>query len=105
MNITFKCKAKGCSPGQWSGSLQLIRSGEVYEANIIARGSFFHAIIGRHESGNFICIPNWNVGTELAALSDTFWNEERLRMYSHMKKVDACSVCAALAALSEYIKE
>lgn len=48
-----------------------------------------------------ICIPNWDIGTELAALSDTFWNEERLRNYSKMKKVDACTVVTALKILAD----
>lgn len=46
-------------------------------------------------------IPNWDIGTELASLSDTFWNEERLRNYTRMRKVDACTVVTALKILAD----
>lgn len=99
--ITYLCKGKGCSPHQWEGRLEIIRSGNPCEAEIDARGSHFHMIVGKHAYGNYICIPNWDIGTELAALSDTFWNEERLRNYSKMKKVDACTVVTTLKLLAD----
>ena len=99
--ITYLCTGKGCSPYQWEGRLEIIRSGNPCEAEIDARGSHFHMIVGKHAYGNYICIPNWDIGTELAALSDTFWNEERLRNYSKMKKVDACTVVTALKLLAD----
>lgn len=88
-------------PHQWEGTLEIIKSGDPCEAELDARGSHFHLIVGKHAYGNYICIPNWDIGTELAALSDTFWNEERLRNYSKMKKVDACTVVTALKILAD----
>lgn len=99
--ITFSCKRKGCSPSQWEGTLEIIKSGDPCEAELNARGSHFHLIVGRHGYGNYICIPNWDIGTELASLSDTFWNEERLRNYTKMRKVDACTVVTALKILAD----
>lgn len=99
--ITFSCSGKGCSPDKWEGKLEVIKSGNPCEAEICARGSHFHLIVGKHAYGNYICIPNWNIGTELAALSDTFWNEERLRNHGRMRKVDACTIVTALKILSD----
>lgn len=97
--ITFTCKERESIPGQWDGTLRILRAGNPCEAEISARGSRFHLIVGKHAYGNYVCIPNWNVGTELSRLSDTFWNRERLREYSQMKEVDICTVVTALAVL------
>ena len=85
--ITFTCKGKGCSPRQWEGSLEILKRGNPCEAELCARG---------------MCIPNWDVGTELSSLTDLFWNEERLRHYSRMKKADACTIVLALKVLAEH---
>lgn len=103
MKITFECQAKGCSPGKWSGTLELIKIGNPCEAEVSARGSCSHLIAGKHAYGNYICIPNWDIGTELASLSDNFWNEEQLRNHSSLKKADTCTVVTALNVLADYI--
>lgn len=102
MNLTFSCKAKGCSPNHWDGNIRILKQGDPCEAEISARGSCFHLIVGRHAYGNYLCIPNWNIGTELSSLTDSFWNEERLRNYCRLKKADACTVVSALNVLSGY---
>ena len=99
--ITFTCEGKGCSPHRWEGELEILKTGNPCESWLYARGSSFHLIVGRHAHGNDICIPNWDVGTELSSLTDKFWNWERLRQYSRMKKVDACSIVSALEMLAE----
>lgn len=33
-------------------------------------GNLFHVIVGRHHYGNYICIPNHNIGCELSDYSD-----------------------------------
>lgn len=65
--ITFTCKGKGCSTRQWEGSLEILKRGNPCEAELCARGSRFHLIVGRHSYGNYLCIPNWDVGTELSS--------------------------------------
>ena len=50
-----------------------------------------------------MCLPNWNIGSEMAAMRDNFWNWERLK-HAGMKSVDAYSVADALVALSKYIE-
>ena len=87
--ITFTCIGKGCSPRQWEGSLEILKRGNPCEAELCARGSRFHLIV-------------WDVGTELSSLTDLFWNEERLRHYSHVKKADACTIVSALKVLAEH---
>ncbi len=85
---------------KWPGELRLIQGdGKNYEVEITGRGSYFHAIIGRHHYGNFICIPNHDVGCELSDYSDVFWNRERLS--GQLKKADAVTIAYALSHLKE----
>lgn len=103
MGITFQARLSAASKTPWTGEILPIRlDWEPYEAEVSARGSYFHLIVGRHAHGNYICIPNWDIGTELASLSDSFWNLERLSR-TKLKKVDACSVAYALVELSKYV--
>lgn len=82
----------------WTGKLTLLRKlpGQ-YEAEISGRGTYFHILAGRHKYGNYLCIPNHDIGCELSDFSDIFWNEERLR--GLMRKVDAVTVATALVHL------
>ena len=100
--ITFTCKGKGGSPRQWEGSLEILIKGNPCEAELCARGSGIHLIVGRHSYGNDLCIPNRDVGIELSSLTNAFWNEECLRHYSRMKKADVCTIVSGLKALAEY---
>lgn len=103
MSITFQAKLPETARSPWIGEIIPIQlRNEPYEVEVSARGSYFHLLIGHHAYGNFICIPNWDVGTELVSLSDSFWNLERLNR-TKLKKVDACSVAYALLELSKYI--
>ncbi len=83
---------------RWAGELTLLgRVPGQYEAEISGRGTYFHILAGRHKYGNYLCIPNHDVGCELSDFSDIFWNEERLR--SLMRKVDAVTVATGLSHL------
>ena len=85
---------------QWKGELRLLKSGaSFYEAEITGRGTYFHIIAGRHLYGNYICIPNHNVGSELSEFEDLFWNTERLS--GLMRKVDAVTVASGLCHLEK----
>ncbi len=88
----------GCRRETWMGELQLLRctSGQ-YEAEINGRGTYFHILAGRHKYGNYLCIPNHDVGCELSDFSDIFWNEERIG--SLIRRVDAVTVATGLAHL------
>ena len=85
---------------EWSAELKLLRrDNHSCEIEIAGRGTYFHAIVGNHRYGNYICIPNHSVGCELSSYTDVFWNRERLEQY--LKKVDATTVAYALSHLPE----
>ena len=103
MSIIFQARLSADSKKLWIGEIVPIQlEQEPYEVEVTARGGYFHLLVGHHAYGNYICIPNWDVGTELASLSDSFWNLERLSS-TKLKKVDACSIAYALLELSKYI--
>ena len=84
----------------WSGNICLLYQDScTYEAEINGRGTYFDVITGRHRYGNYICIPNRDIGCELSDYSDIFWNQERLSQ--HLKKVDAVTVAYVLVHLKK----
>ncbi|MCI6043276.1 hypothetical protein MR857_08065 [bacterium] len=88
----------GSRKEQWTGKLTLLQKRPgLYEAEISGRGTYFHVLTGRHKYGNYLCIPNHDIGCELSDFSDIFWNEERLR--SLMRTVDAVTVATGLVHL------
>lgn len=105
MELDYTCiGTPEMNPLRWSGHIRLLQTAEPYELEVTARDSYFHILCGRHEYGNFICIPNWNIGTELASLSDSFWNRERLTTYyPELSLVDVISIVDSLVMLNEYI--
>ena len=104
--LAFHCVGKQDGRTEsWEGSLKILKAGNPWEAEAEARGSCFHLIVGKHAYGNFVCIPNWNVGTELADPGDIFWNEERLRNYTSLREVDACSAAAAIRCLAHHMED
>ena len=105
MEFSYQCQ-NFCNSGSktWTGHVRIIYNTLPYEIKVNARGSSFHIIIGKHSYGNYICIPDWNIGTDISSLSDTFWNFEHLTSsYPKLSAVDASSIIKALASLSEYI--
>ena len=77
---------------------------EPYEADLEARGFSFHLIFGSQVNGNFLCIPNWQFGCELAELSDRSWNMDSiLHADSFLEYEDATAVAWALSVLSSYL--
>jgi hypothetical protein len=86
-----------------NGLIDIIEQNPTIEAEIQANGWSFHVIIGTHMNGNYICIPNWNIGSELGRLEDTFWNKERLEKYTSLGEENSKIIAAALAKLSAVI--
>lgn len=105
MELDYICTGTDdTKPIRWKGHINLLKSTDPYELEVTARYSSFHILCGKHEYGRFICIPNWNIGTELAGFSDSFWNFEHLTAYyPELSPVDAISIVGALVKLSEYI--
>ena len=104
MILNYECNGDDHMELQtWSGQVHMLQTGHNYcEAKVDARGSSFHLICGKHTDGNYLCIPNWAIGSELGYLSDRFWNLERLTTYfPKLSRVDAISIVDALIAISK----
>ncbi len=84
----------------WEGRVTVLRrSGTMIEADVTGKGSQMHVIIGEYAYGNFVCIPEWGVGSPLASLDDRFWNRERLERY--LGNVDAITLSEALNTIAK----
>ena len=75
---------------------------QTYEADFNTNGSSYHLIFGRHTNGWFLCIPNYQIGVELAHPSDQFWNRESLE-HAGVPKREANAISGAHKELSTYI--
>ena len=105
MELNYICNGTNdMKPKRWKGHIRILTDSTPYELEVTARNSSFHILCGRHKYGNYVCIPDWNIGTELTGLSDRFWNFERLTTYyPELSPVDVTSITCALAKLNEYI--
>lgn len=94
--MKFKCvKSSGKRKITWTGEINKIKGvKENCEMEVTARDYYFHVIFGAHSYGNYVCIPNWNVGCELADYSDIFWNTERLSKI--ISTADAITIATAI---------
>ena len=102
MELNYQCKNNNES---WNGYISALSESMPYEFEVNARGSSFHLLVGKHAYGNYLCIPNWGIGTELSFLSDRFWNTEHLKSeYPDLSSPDVISIVTALATLGKYIK-
>lgn len=75
---------------------------ETYETNFCMNGNYYHLIFGKQANGWFLCIPNHQIGVELAHPSDQFWNRESLE-HAGMSKYEAVAISRLLSDLSKYI--
>ena len=88
----------------WEGHiLSIIRNTDTLEADIEGKGSAMHVIIGKHQNGRYLCIPGWGIGSELAGLDDSFWNQEQLERY--LSKADAITITEALKTISQELRD
>lgn len=103
--MTFQCNTShlyGCKI--WTGSINVIRQSPSFcEAVVHARGTLFHLIAGSYQGGNYLCIPDLNIGCGLAKFKDTFWNREQISRY--LNAVDTESLVSAISCLPEPEKE
>ena len=49
-----------------------------YEVKLYLNGGSYHLIFGRQINGWFLCIPNHQIGVELAHPSNQLWNQGSL---------------------------
>ena len=73
-----------------------------YEANRSLNENSYHLLFGRHSNGWFLCIPNHQIGVELAHPSDHFWNQESLE-HAGISTFEARAIADTLKELSHYI--
>ncbi len=79
----------------WVGSWELVGAGTDYEElKIRGRGSSYHVVLGKYSYGNYLCIPDMDVGCSLSFLTDVFWNCERLSRL--IGKTDAITISNGL---------
>ena len=88
---------------RWKASVDIIDSyGPFLELQFTGHGSSIHAITGPQRNGNFICLPAYDVGSELAGYEDTFWNKERLSPI--IGEVDAVTIVQGLRHLQRTVE-
>lgn len=89
----------------YKGTIKPIRlDREPYEITLEARGYSFHLIFGSQIYGNFMCIPNYQFGCELAGLTNKDWNlHSMLQVDSLLDYEDATAIVWGLAIASNYM--
>ena len=72
--MNYECSIYDEETGQqvtWVSSLYVLsRTGPFTEFTVCGRGSQMHAVTGPQANGNFLCLPEWQVGSGLAQLAD-----------------------------------
>ena len=100
MEFVVKKREKYEPVERWEGTIEIFDARkDVVQAVVQGRGSTFTIIFGSYEYGNFLCIPEINVGCPLADWNDLFWNRERLA--GLMNPIDAITVVGGIAALMD----
>ena len=101
--ITFRYKlANGV---EHVGTVMQIVVGNPLELEIEADGRMFHTIVGKHQNGNYICIPNWDEGCELSSLRDEFWNAERLRNHTPLHEDNVTAIVRAISEMDKWMQQ
>ena len=88
---------------EWNAKIQRFSAtNDGFEASIVADNWIFHVIVGKFQYGYYLCVPNWNIGVELASYKDTFWNLEQL--VKVMKRKNAISIVTSVKHIYEYLE-
>lgn len=102
MSHIYKCTGEAdMIPRIWTGEIKNpLTTKNTIEAEVTARNSYFHIILGHHCYGNYLCIPNWGIGIEMAEFDDKFWTREKLaNNYPAVSKADIISIVNAVAEI------
>lgn len=73
-----------------------------YEAKLSLNGISYHLIFGEQINGWFLCVPDHQIGVELAHPTDYFWNQESLE-HAGIKTSEARGIANALREISQLI--
>lgn len=84
----------------WEADLSVTHelSDSCFEAEISARGTWFHLIVGKCRYSNFLSVISHNFSCELANFSDVFYNRERISAF--LNPVDTESLVRGISQLS-----
>lgn len=103
MEFVSRAGAEGSSgDGRWPCKVR-VKSHSRYMAELIihyGRGSCINAVLGKYMGGQYVCIPDMDVGCAVGRFSDIEGNKEKLRF--HMGDEEAATVAHALRAISGY---
>ena len=87
----------------WKGRVTYLTANQsLYEFYIQSRSGFL-VLIGKHSSGYFACLPDFQAGCYLSSLNDLSYNRERL-ISALNNPVDGVTVAKALKALADVVK-
>ena len=104
MKFTISCTALiGKGNRTWVTELEVLKCGDTCEAIVQGNGSWFHVIIGPQMLGNYVCIPNYHIGSELSSYDDLYWNWEQLRNYTKLGSMDAYTIAFAVRELGKML--
>lgn len=73
---------------------------QMHHIGIEYNGNYYSVIFGQYVNGGFFSIPSWNVGGELGAFDDVFWNTESIGRVLKSKKA-AKQIALAIAEFSK----
>jgi hypothetical protein len=98
--MEFRCSQtkKNKKIEYWKGTIKCLKEGKDLVEIYVESRSSLHIVIGKTKYGNFVCIPNYDVGCYLSRFNDIFWNTEKLT--SLIGEVDGITVARAI----EYIE-
>lgn len=71
----------------------------MHHIGIEYNGNYYSVVFGMYINGGFFSIPAWNVGGELGAFDDVFWNTESIGRVLKNKKT-AKQIALAIAEFS-----
>ena len=104
--MTFQCYHSNSDEEEkqsWVGEVrQLTKTDTGFEAEVTGRGSSLYIIVNNYEYGKYVCIPSWQVSSELASIEDYFWNLEELARTISI--IDAIAVINAIREISKYLE-
>lgn len=86
-----------------AGKIRILSDFDPIEMDVEANGWSFHVLVGEHQYGRYICIPNWNIGSEYSNVDDEFWNSERLKQYTELHPDNVAAIVRAVAVAGEWI--
>jgi len=101
--MEFNCSFKEDKEVEsWTSSVREVHEhGSFFEIFISSRSSL-RIIVGCGNWGNFVCVPDWNIGTHLSDFRDYFWNSEKLS--DLLGKVDGITVATIIKEMADAIE-